>query len=119
MLCSEDDSLAEGQSVDQIRIWQEDDFRFELYRHWSLYEAILHSRYVASRLATWTQSGVSKLQNLLAKMGYALDQCKQLYLSMVRGVYMFSPLPQTPSFDTFDALYLLSLGGLYVRVRVV
>ena len=52
-----------------------EDFRFALLRHWSLYEAMLHSSYVAVRLQTWTDHGRRRLQELLARMGFLLTEC--------------------------------------------
>ena len=58
------------------------DPRFALLRHWSLYESMLHSPYLASRLHIWNESGVKRLHKLLAKMGISLSQCKQGYTHM-------------------------------------
>ena len=52
-----------------------EDFRFALMRHWSLYDAMLHSTYVAVRLQTWTDHGRRRLQELLARMGFLLAEC--------------------------------------------
>ncbi|KAK5705989.1 DNA replication initiation factor cdc45, partial [Elasticomyces elasticus] len=43
--------------------------RFILIRHWSLYDSMLHSPYLASRLHVWTENGKKRLHKLLAKMG--------------------------------------------------
>ena len=58
------------------------DPRFVLLRHWSLYDSMLHSPYLASRLHIWNESGVKRLHKLLAKMGISLSQCKQGYTHM-------------------------------------
>lgn len=58
------------------------DPRFLLLRHWSLYDSMLHSPYLASRLRIWNESGVKRLHKLLAKMGVSLNQCKQTYTHM-------------------------------------
>ncbi|KAK5072271.1 DNA replication initiation factor cdc45 [Exophiala xenobiotica] len=58
------------------------DPRFMLLRHWSLYESMLHSPYLAARLHVWNESGVKRLHKLLAKMGISLNQCKQGYMHM-------------------------------------
>ena len=34
-----------------------EDYRFMLYRHWSLYESMFHSNYVASKLRVWMDDG--------------------------------------------------------------
>ncbi|KAJ4458042.1 putative DNA replication pre-initiation complex subunit Cdc45 [Paratrimastix pyriformis] len=43
---------------------------------------MLHSSYVASRLAVWKDSGQRRLMELLAKMGIPLQQCHQDYRAM-------------------------------------
>ena len=58
------------------------DPRFLLLRHWSLYDSMLHSTYLASRLHVWNEPGVKRLHKLLAKMGVSLTQCKQTYTHM-------------------------------------
>jgi cell division control protein 45 len=56
--------------------------RFLLIRHWSLYDSMLHSPYLASRLHLWSDPGRRRLHKLLAKMGVSLTQCKQSYTHM-------------------------------------
>lgn len=56
--------------------------KFLLIRHWSLYDSMLHSPYLFSRLRTWSESGIKRLHKLLAKMGVSLAQCKQSYTHM-------------------------------------
>ena len=56
--------------------------RFLLIRHWSLYDSMLHSPYLASRLHVWTENGRKRLHKLLAKMGVSLSQCRQNYTHM-------------------------------------
>lgn len=56
--------------------------RFILIRHWSLYDSMLHSPYLASRLHVWTENGKKRLHKLLAKMGISLSQCHQTYTHM-------------------------------------
>lgn len=56
--------------------------RFLLIRHWSLYDSMLHSPYLASKLRLWSEPGRKRLHKLLAKMGVSLTQCKQSYTHM-------------------------------------
>jgi cell division control protein 45 len=46
-----------------------EEYRFMMVRHWSLYESMYHSNYVASRLGIWREPGRKRLLALLAKMG--------------------------------------------------
>lgn len=62
---------------DNGRIVAQSDFRFFLLRHTSLLESMMHSNYVSTRLQVWTNKGRQRLQELLAKMGFPLDQCRQ------------------------------------------
>ena len=56
--------------------------RFLLIRHWSLYDSMLHSPYLGSRLHVWSEVGRKRLHKLLAKMGISLSQCRQSYTHM-------------------------------------
>lgn len=56
--------------------------RLLLLRHWSLYDSMLHSPYLAPRLHVWSESGRKRLRKLLAKMGVSLTQCHQNYTHM-------------------------------------
>ncbi|KAF9971703.1 hypothetical protein BGZ73_005255 [Actinomortierella ambigua] len=59
-----------------------DEYRFVMVRHWSLYEAMYHSHYVASRLGIWRERGRRRLLALLAKMGFSLQESHQVYTHM-------------------------------------
>ncbi|PSK41855.1 hypothetical protein B9Z65_9241 [Elsinoe australis] len=56
--------------------------RFLLTRHWSLYESMLHSHYLSSRLHIWTDAGRKRLDRLLTKMGVSLDEARKGYTHM-------------------------------------
>ncbi len=56
--------------------------KFLLIRHWSLYDSMLHSPYLFSRLKMWSETGLKRLHNLFAKMGVSLVQCRQSYAHM-------------------------------------
>ena len=58
------------------------EYRFMLHRHWSLYESICYSRYVATRLGVWRKKGRQRVRHLLAKMGLPLVQCQQSFALM-------------------------------------
>jgi cell division control protein 45 len=64
------------------RIISEKDYRFFLLRHSSLFDSMAHSDYVSTRLQVWTKKGLHKLQELLAKMGYPLEECHQPFAFM-------------------------------------
>ena len=56
-----------------------DDFRFPLMRHWTVYDSIIHSRYVATRLQTWQEKGKDKVKELLVRMGLSQRDCQADY----------------------------------------
>ena len=67
-------ALGNGSAVstynpDDRSIRQSEEFRFMLFRHWNLYDAMYHSGYVAGKMKLWRERGRKNLQGLLAKMG--------------------------------------------------
>lgn len=46
-----------------------EELRFCLYRHWTLYDSMLHSGYVASKMKLWKDRGSSNLNVMLAQIG--------------------------------------------------
>ncbi|KAF2864255.1 CDC45-like protein [Piedraia hortae CBS 480.64] len=55
---------------------------FILIRHWSLYDSMLHSTYLSTRLHVWNEQGRKRLNKLLAKMGISLAEAAQGYLHL-------------------------------------
>lgn len=51
-------------------IKQEDEFRFMLLRHWTLFQSMFHSKYVATRMHVWREKGKRRLETFIVKMGY-------------------------------------------------
>jgi hypothetical protein len=82
-------SLSGGGHSNELRTWTQiglsengrilfqDEYKFMLLRHTSLWDSLLHSSFVASKLQVWKSAGRQKLMELLAKMGFPLDQCRQ------------------------------------------
>src|SRR5690606_29925165 len=73
-------AIAKGPNDRSIRLSPE--FRFMLIRHWSLYDSMLHSSYLGTKLRLYSEHGKKKLHKLLAKMGFSLVQCRQTYTHM-------------------------------------
>jgi cell division control protein 45 len=71
-----------ARSTEDTSIRLSPEPKFLLIRHWSLYDSMLHSPYLFSRLKTWSEHGLKRLHKLLAKMGISLIQCKQSYAHM-------------------------------------
>jgi|EP00670_Eutreptiella_braarudii_P001075 cell division control protein 45 len=54
----------------ESRIVADDEYRFILLRHWSLYDSMWHSQYVASKLGLYqNEKGKQQLDTLLSKVG--------------------------------------------------
>lgn len=62
-------SIANARNPDDNSIRIVEDLRFTMWRHWNLYDAMMHSGYVASKLGIWRERGRKRLHGLLAKMG--------------------------------------------------
>ena len=76
----EDGTTVSSANADQIV--QVAELRLPLLRHWSLYESLMHSQYVATKLHTWTTPGQQKVNTMLAQMGVALSEARQRYAHM-------------------------------------
>ena len=70
------------RAFEDRRIQYAEEFRFSMLRHWSLYEAMLHSPYVATRMQTWRDVGRQAMNSLLTHIGLPLEVCKQQYSHM-------------------------------------
>ncbi|KAJ8496426.1 hypothetical protein ONZ45_g12452 [Pleurotus djamor] len=68
--------------ADDLNVRATDELRFTLFRHWTLYDAMFHSSYVASKLGIWKERGRKRLTGLLAKMGFSIPQTQQPYYHM-------------------------------------
>ncbi|KXN90547.1 Protein TSD2 [Leucoagaricus sp. SymC.cos] len=69
-------------SPDDVSVRATEELRFMFFRHWTLYDAMYHSSYVASKLGIWKERGRKRLTGLLAKMGFSLLQTQQSYTHM-------------------------------------
>ena len=74
--------LGESSSVRGSKINYSEEFRFLLLQHWTLYNSMYYSNYVASRLGIWKDRTTNKLQTLLARMGIPLVEAEQRYMHM-------------------------------------
>jgi len=77
---------ATGVVAPTCRIAPEDDYRFGLLREWTLWDAMVNSPYVASRLQTYSEKGRQRLEFLLAKLGIPLREA--------RGSFQFDMKPR-------------------------
>lgn len=65
-------STSNAINPDDLSIRATEELRFMLFRHWTLYDAMYHSSYVAGKLGIWKERGRKRLTGLLAKMGYVV-----------------------------------------------
>lgn len=78
-------TLKDGTKVlapDSSRIAYEDEPKLLLLQEWSLFDSMLCSTYIATKLKTWSDNGMKKLMLLLALMGFRLEDCKQKFQYM-------------------------------------
>ncbi|KAH7909249.1 CDC45 family [Hygrophoropsis aurantiaca] len=69
-------------SADDLSVRTTEELRFMHFRHWTLYDAMYHSSYVAGKLGIWKERGRKRLTGLLAKMGFSIPQTQQPYTHM-------------------------------------
>lgn len=60
----------------------DEEYKFPLYRHWSLWEAVHHSRYIATKIEPWTTPGEKKLKELFAQLGIKIEDAQQRWTHM-------------------------------------
>lgn len=75
-------SRVNGRNSHDLSIRAESEYRFMLFRHWSLYDAMLHSPYLGAKMKIYSEPGKKQLHKLFAKMGFSLAQCRQIYTHM-------------------------------------
>jgi cell division control protein 45 len=57
-------------------------YHFPLLDHWSLYDSMLHSHYLTTKLALWEDRGLTRLHEFIHTLGISLHEAKQLYKYM-------------------------------------
>lgn len=80
--CLQLNSSNKDNTAENGHIRFEPEFRFMLARHWTLFNGMLHSRFMATRLAVWRDRGKRMLETFIVKMGIPLAQCKLDFSSM-------------------------------------
>ncbi|GAB2289807.1 hypothetical protein Dimus_024110 [Dionaea muscipula] len=78
-------TLKDGTRIrapDSSRISYEDEPKLMLLREWNLFDSMLCSSYIATKMKTWSDNGMKKLKLLLARMGFALVDCQQKFQYM-------------------------------------
>lgn len=78
-------TLKDGTKIrapESARIAYDDEPRLMLLQEWNLFDSMLCSSYIATKLKTWSDNGMKKLKLLLARMGFALVDCQQKFQYM-------------------------------------
>uniref|UniRef100_A0A2L2YGM4 Cell division control protein 45-like protein n=1 Tax=Parasteatoda tepidariorum TaxID=114398 RepID=A0A2L2YGM4_PARTP len=69
-------------SVSCMKISFDKELNLSLYRHWSIYDSMLNSKYTACKFKLWSGKGKQNMREFLASIGLPLSQCRQKFLSM-------------------------------------
>ncbi|GFT20456.1 cell division control protein 45 homolog [Nephila pilipes] len=65
-----------------MKISFDKELNLALYRHWSLYDSIMNSKYTACKFKLWSFKGQKRMLEFLAEIGLPLLQCKQKFSAM-------------------------------------
>ncbi|GAA5923722.1 hypothetical protein JCM1841_002023 [Sporobolomyces salmonicolor] len=102
-------SSAQSSTSERDRsIRESEEFRFCLFRHWNLYDAMFHSGYLGGKLNLWTDRGRRMLNGMLAKMGLSLSESSETYAHMSSDLKssLFSKLEeQLPAYALYELTY--------------
>ncbi|XP_035232048.1 cell division control protein 45 homolog [Stegodyphus dumicola] len=69
-------------AICNMKISFDKDLNLALYRHWTLYESMLYSKYTACKFKLWSFKGTKKMYEFLVEIGLPLSQCKQKFTAM-------------------------------------
>ncbi|EPS62939.1 hypothetical protein M569_11849 [Genlisea aurea] len=61
------------------RIAYEDAPKLMLLQEWNLYDSLMCSSYVATKLKTWSGNGLKRMNFLLGRMGFPKAECRQKF----------------------------------------
>ncbi|XP_014497084.1 cell division control protein 45 homolog [Vigna radiata var. radiata] len=78
-------TLSDGTKIrapNSSLITYEDQPKLMLLQEWSLFDSMMCSSYIATKLKTWSENGVKKLNLLFGRMGFALADCHQKFQHM-------------------------------------
>ena len=63
------DNMIEINSTSRDLIEPSNEYRFYLYRHWTLYDAMKCSNYISAKLNVWSSQTNTALESLLVNVG--------------------------------------------------
>jgi cell division control protein 45 len=75
-----------NEKKEKGEIFLKKGYNFPLMNHWSLHDSMLHSPYLMAKLSLWNDKGLTRLHEILTKLGISLEQAKQNYKYMLKEV---------------------------------
>jgi cell division control protein 45 len=72
----------QGQKKEKGDISSKRGYQFTLMDHWSLYDSMLYSNYLMTKLFLWEDRGLNKLHEFIHTIGISLQESRQLYKYM-------------------------------------
>ena len=58
---SNDEEMLVVPGSENGHVEESSEYRFHLYRHWSLYDSMYHSPYIAAKMNVWNNQGTAQL----------------------------------------------------------
>eukprot|EP01126_Amoeba_proteus_P040439 TRINITY_DN4313_c0_g1_i12.p1 TRINITY_DN4313_c0_g1~~TRINITY_DN4313_c0_g1_i12.p1 ORF type:complete len:356 (-),score=54.15 TRINITY_DN4313_c0_g1_i12:1061-2128(-) len=74
--------LSKPLAVQENHIKPESDYKFFLYRYWTLFNSMKYSRYFVTCLRLWSSKGIRRLEQLLARIGVSRVEYEQQYSTL-------------------------------------
>lgn len=72
----------QAQSKEKGEISTRKGYLFTLLDHWSLYDSMLYSNYLITKLQLWQDRGLDRLHEFIHTIGISLQEAKQLFKYM-------------------------------------
>lgn len=72
----------QSQKKEKGEISSKKGYQFTLMDHWSLYESMMNSNYLMTKLHLWEDRGRNRLHEFIHTIGISLNEAKQLYKYM-------------------------------------
>ncbi len=63
----------QGQKKEKGEITSKTGYQFTLLEHWSLYDSMLHSNYLMTKLQLWQDRGLKRLNEFIHTIGISLQ----------------------------------------------
>lgn len=99
----------QAQTKEKGEISSKRGYQFTLLDHWSLYDSMLHSTYLMSRLQLWQDRGLNRLHELIHTIGISLHEARQLFKYMPaenQRKLEASIIPSAEKFGLFELAYM-------------